>query len=73
MVPLRVLRIPRANVFYVVLCFGRCLSGPGYLGLRFASELPEDGSPSGPANPSRNFYYVKHQTALAGCRGKAFF
>ena len=29
--------------------------GSGFYGLRFASEHPTDGSPSGPAYPSRNF------------------
>ena len=26
---------------------------PGFYGLRYATEHPADGSPSGPANPSR--------------------
>ena len=30
---------------------------PGFYGLRYASEHPADGSPLGPANPSRNFVF----------------
>ena len=31
--------------------------GLGFCGLRYASEHPADGSPLGPANPSRNFVF----------------
>ena len=32
--------------------------GSGFYGLRYASEHPADGSPSGPANPSRIFFKI---------------
>ena len=32
--------------------------GSGFYGLRYASEHPADGSPSGPANPSRVFFKI---------------
>ncbi|NBY09856.1 MAG: hypothetical protein EBQ77_02455, partial [Sphingobacteriia bacterium] len=32
--------------------------GSGFYGLRYASEHPADGSPSGPANPSRVFHKI---------------
>ena len=31
--------------------------GSGFCGLRYATEHPADGSPLGPANPSRNFVF----------------
>ena len=32
--------------------------GSGFYGLRYATEHPADGSPSGPANPSRVFHKI---------------
>jgi len=32
--------------------------GSGFYGLRYASEHPADGSPSGPANPSRIYFKI---------------
>ena len=40
------------------ILFGRPF-GSGFYGFRCATEHPADGSPSGPANPSRNCFKLK--------------
>jgi len=45
----------KGDVFIVKIIRARPY-GSGFYGLRYASEHPADGSPSGPANPSRVFH-----------------
>jgi len=49
----------KGDVFIVKIIRARPY-GSGFYGLRYASEHPADGSPSGPANPSRNFFRLKY-------------
>ena len=44
--------------FFIWIIWARPF-GSGFCGLRYASEHPADGSPSGPANPSRNCFILK--------------